>query len=168
MKRILFLVSIVALASTSKAESANPAAKRDPHIPAEKNLDPAWVASLFERGERKVYQGEELTYIGMPCGGIGAGQVEVTGEGTLRFYCSTFDRFQDPNAGHGLSTGYQYLNPQKPESGIKTGFSITIGQQGQPDVSYGLSDQGFDDIRFIGEYPVAQLEYLKSDNSIPV
>ena len=97
MPRLLCLVSLLMLTAEAKSETGKPAAKENPHIPAEKNLKPGWVESLFEKGRRKVYTGNELMYIGMPCGGIGAGQVEVTGEGTLRFYCSTFNKFQDPN-----------------------------------------------------------------------
>jgi hypothetical protein len=54
------------------------------YIPEEKSLDPAWVASLFERGERRVYRGEELRYVAMPCGGVGAGQLLPTRERMLR------------------------------------------------------------------------------------
>ena len=43
-------------------------------IPADKNLDPAWVQSLTDKGTQYVYTGDELNHIGMPCGGIGAGQ----------------------------------------------------------------------------------------------
>src|SRR5579862_8346222 len=53
------------------------------HIPADKNLDPSWVAGLFEKGDPKVYRGDELTCIGMPIGGICAGQLYLRGDGTL-------------------------------------------------------------------------------------
>lgn len=53
------------------------------YIPEDKRLDPVWVASLRDRGEQKVYQGDELRLIGMPCGGIGAGQIEISGTGML-------------------------------------------------------------------------------------
>jgi len=39
------------------------------HIPIDKNLDKAWVDSLFAKGQTKVYRGDELTTIGMPIGG---------------------------------------------------------------------------------------------------
>ncbi|TWT81433.1 hypothetical protein CA13_28860 [Planctomycetes bacterium CA13] len=162
------MLALTAVEAVAQEVSQKSPGKLEPHIPQEKNLDPNWVESLFEKGQRKVYAGDELEHIGMPCGGIGAGQVEVTGEGTLRFYCSTFNKFQAPNAGHGLSTGYQYLNPQKPPSEIKNSFSITVRQQGQADRQYSLSGKDFDDIRFIGEYPVAQIEYGQKDKNLPV
>jgi hypothetical protein len=33
---------------------------------------------------------------------------------------------QQPSAGHGLSTGYQYMNPQKPDSKVKNQFAVVI------------------------------------------
>ena len=35
-------------------------------IPADKKFDPAWVQSLYVRGNRQTYTGDDLTYIGMP------------------------------------------------------------------------------------------------------
>ena len=46
-------------------------------IPANKKLDPAWVRSLYERGHKQTYTNEDLKYIGMPVGGIGAGHVKM-------------------------------------------------------------------------------------------
>jgi len=37
-------------------------------VPADKQLHPDWVKSLFARGERTVYRGAELEKIGMPNG----------------------------------------------------------------------------------------------------
>ena len=46
----------------------------DHFIPADKRLDPEWVQALFARGTRRVYRDKQLETIGMPCGGICAGQ----------------------------------------------------------------------------------------------
>ena len=55
----------------------------DHFVPADKKLDPEWAKALFARGPRRVYRGEQLETIGMPCGGICAGQLYVRGDGTL-------------------------------------------------------------------------------------
>ncbi|MGH7150244.1 MAG: hypothetical protein ACREIU_06085, partial [Planctomycetota bacterium] len=55
----------------------------DRAIPADKGLDPKWVRSLFERGEPTVYRGPSLGKVAMPIGGIGSGQVYLTGDGRL-------------------------------------------------------------------------------------
>ena len=52
-------------------------------IPADKKLNPDWVRSLFARGKPTVYRGKELRYIGMPVGGVGAGQLYLGGDGKL-------------------------------------------------------------------------------------
>src|SRR5947207_13534412 len=56
------------------------------HIPEDKNLSKAWVDSLFAKGQSQVYKGEELTCIGMPIGGICAGQLYLLGDGRLGYW----------------------------------------------------------------------------------
>ncbi len=52
-------------------------------VPADKKLDPQWVKSLFDRGTREVYRGKDLEKIGMPVGGLCAGQLYLGGDGKL-------------------------------------------------------------------------------------
>jgi hypothetical protein len=52
-------------------------------VPADKKLRPEWVKSLFERGTREILRGGDLKFIGMPVGGIGAGQLYLGGDGRL-------------------------------------------------------------------------------------
>ena len=57
---------------------------RRPHlVPAAKKLPRAWWDRLYEKGASRVYRGPELATIGMPVGGIGAGQLYLLGDGTL-------------------------------------------------------------------------------------
>ena len=55
--------------------------KRAP--PADKKLDSSWVKSLYDRGNPTLYRGADLRYIGMPVGGIAAGQLYLGGDGGL-------------------------------------------------------------------------------------
>lgn len=139
-----------------------------PYVPSDKALDPKWDQTLFKKGEQMVYSGKELDKVAMPCGGIGAGQVEVTGFGRLILNESVFNQMQQPNAGHGLSTGYQYLNPQKLESKVGNGFAVTFKETGKSPVKLELNERGYNDIRFVGEYPLAQLQYKRSGEKLPV
>ena len=66
-------------------DSVGPGLNPELYVPLDKTLDRQSVESLFERGEPKVYQEDERNHAGMPCGGIGAVQVEVTGDPTRRF-----------------------------------------------------------------------------------
>ena len=149
------------------AFAAEPTVPYTRYIPVEKHLDPAWVASLTQRGERKAYRGDELKYIAMACGGIGAGQIEITGEGTLGSWW-IFNEDQKANRGNGYSTGWCYLHPQPVDKPVEHGFAIRIAQKGKPVQVLELSRKDFDDLSFIGEYPIATLDYRKSGAKLPV
>ncbi|MDP4213698.1 MAG: GH116 family glycosyl hydrolase [Bacteroidota bacterium] len=142
--------------------------ERRPFIPRDKKLDKVWTASLFEKGRRKIYQGNELNHIAMPCGGIGAGQIEITGDGILCPTESIFNQIQPPNAGLGFSTGDQYLNPQPSVPKIENGFAVRIKEKGKAAQCWRLDRKDFDSLGFIGEYPIATLDYRKSGAEPPV
>jgi non-lysosomal glucosylceramidase len=57
----------------------------DKLVPADKKLSPEWVKSLSERGTPTTYtkNRDELRYIGMPIGGLFAGQLYLGGDGRL-------------------------------------------------------------------------------------
>src|SRR5436189_5334485 len=84
------------------------------HIPEDKNLSQAWVDSLFAKGESKVYKGEELTCIGMPIGGICAGQLYLLGDGRLGYWQIFNLRYF---TGYGTN-GYRTYTPRAP--GLRT------------------------------------------------
>lgn len=157
-------LKMIALSLMCSAPLAAMAAPYKAYIPEDKGLDPAWVASLDQKGEEKVYQGDELRLIAMPCGGIGGGQVEITGDGRLCFTESVYNQRQQPNGGHGVSTGYQYLNPKPSETKIPNGFSIKVGDADL----LKLNGTDFDDMRFVGQYPMAKLDYRSKTAALPV
>src|SRR5262245_49349647 len=79
------MASVAALApGPLQAVQPNPAIRH--YVPVEKKLDRRWVNALFSKGPRKPYRGRELGTIGMPCGGLAAGQVYVRGDGTLAYF----------------------------------------------------------------------------------
>ena len=51
-------------------------------IPADKGLSKQWFHDLYDNTPR-VYKGEQLKTIGMPVGGIAAGQLYIRGDGTF-------------------------------------------------------------------------------------
>ena len=126
-------------------------------IPADKKLSPEWIASLFARGSRTIYRGEELEKIGMPVGGICAGQLYLGGDGRLWHW----DIFNQP-IGTG---GGSYAHPPKPDFPLEQGFALrlTMGEQTQVRT---LDAAGFSDITFCGEYPIGYVEYR--DGACPV
>ena len=52
-------------------------------IPVEKKLSRSDLKRMFNRGEPDVWTGKDLETIGMPVGGIAAGQLYLRGDGTL-------------------------------------------------------------------------------------
>jgi uncharacterized protein (DUF608 family) len=130
-------------------------------IPADKKLDPAWLKALPLRGEAEVYSGAELATIGMPIGGIGAGQVYLGGDGRLWHW----DILNLPVAGNFTSSaGPNYAEPPKPASPFDQGFGIRVGDGPMRR----LDATGFraEQIRFRGEYPMGRVTY--DDPMLPV
>ncbi len=122
-------------------------------VPADKKLRPEWVKSLFDRGAPEVLRGSDLKFIGMPVGGIGAGQLYLGGNGRL-WHWDIFNQ--------SIGTGSEhYARPIVPASPLNQEFSLTIGQNVRT-----LDDAGFSDVSFRGEYPIGTVEY--ADAGVPV
>lgn len=130
-------------------------------VPADKKLRPDWVRSLFARGERTVYRGRELDWIGMPVGGIGCGQVYLGGDGRLWLW-DIFNQHRDTG-----SSGPHYANPLKPASPFAQGFALKHTAGGRSQVR-ALDRTGWSEITFNGEYPLAFVEYRDPDAPVAV
>lgn len=129
-------------------------------IPANKNLDPNWVASLYARGTPAIYSGTDLNLIGMPVGGICCGQVYLSGDGRLWLW----DIF---NASFSVydTTGPHYATPLTFTTPIQQGFGIMVGTGAS--AQYRRLDQtGFANVTFSGQYPIGTVNY--SDPNCPV
>lgn len=143
------------------------------YVPLKKNLSQEWKESLI-KDERKVYKGKELLTIGMPCGGIAAGQLYVRGDGTLANWWIANNAY---NTGYGISHLLNFntaLGPWQvcyqtfePFSYIDQGFSVTIKDKKQT-ITRKLNKTDFDDISFIGEYPIALINYSSNSDPLPV
>lgn len=126
-------------------------------IPPDKKLDPAWVKSLRERGSPTVYRGEALEKIGMPIGGICAGQLYLGGDGRLWHW----DLFNLPQPWNFVNTGGpNYAKPPKPASPIEQGFAVRVSSAGHQEVRT-LDSRGFNprDLSFQGQYPIGLVRY---------
>ena len=142
----------------------------DHFVPADKRLSREWVAQLFARGQSTWYAGDDLQTIGMPVGGICAGQVYVTGDGRL-VHWDVFN--QNANTGYG-AVNYQpgRLPEQTVEGGkvvtsppLDQGFAMRVVSGGRT-VDRTLDRRGFPGVRFCGEYPLAHVRY--TDAAVPV
>lgn len=136
-------------------------------IPADKKLSPEWVKSLYERGEPKVYRGdEELKYIGMPVSGICTGQVYLGGDGRL-WHWDVFKAYGgsgeiiDPR-------GHHYKEPVSVKSPMDSGFALKIESADGGDQVRRLDASGFADIGFQGHYPIGHVEYRDAGSPVEV
>jgi len=57
-----------------------------PLINADKNLPSDWDKKLFDRGSSHIYKADKSKVIGIPCGGLFAGQLYVRTDGTLVYW----------------------------------------------------------------------------------
>lgn len=152
---------------------AQPAIDSSHHVPADKHLGPDWERALWSSAQ-KVYKGRELRTIGMPCGGIASGQLYVRGDGTLAGWWICNNAY---NTGYGKDSLMNFrtaMGPWKvcyqtftPPSYIDQGSTLSVKQGGKMWQKQ-LSDEGFDDISFVGEYPIARIDYASKKEQLPV
>ena len=128
-------------------------------VPPDKRLSPEWVASLFARGTRTVYRGAELEKIGMPIGGLCAGQLYLGGDGKL-WHWDIFNKSMSTGDGN-------YAHPPQPSSPLEQGFAIRVTVDGQRQVR-ALDHSGFSEIGFCGEYPIGYVEYRDPQSPVAV
>ena len=126
-------------------------------VPVDKKLAEDWVRSLFERGTPTIYRGADLKYIGMPVGGICAGQLYLGGDGQLWHW----DIFNNPI----LTTSTHYKTPMLPNEPLDQGFALRILSGATPEIRP-LNAKGFPGVTFCGEYPIGTVTY--SDPAFPL
>jgi uncharacterized protein (DUF608 family) len=138
---------------------AQPAGNEPSHfVPADKRLDPDWVRALFARGKKEVFRGAELSFIGMPVGGIGTGQLYLCGDGTLGNW-EIFNRHEY------LGTGELNYAPRVPAKPVDQGFAVAVESAGQSQTRC-LNRSDFPGVEFCGQYPVGTVRY--ADARFPV
>ncbi|MCX2453824.1 GH116 family glycosyl hydrolase [Pedobacter sp. PLR] len=157
------------------------------NIPVDKNLDPKWVSSLYNRGKETAYykSKNELKYIGMPVGGLHAGTVYVGGDGRLwlwQIYNETFEGAQegiDPktvnwNDGTELRKirvrdGAAYVEPAIANNKrvLEQGFAVKVVTNGKTYIKE-LTEDHWDEVIFKPAYPMATIQYISKDFPVEV
>jgi len=126
-------------------------------VPAEKMLSPDTIKRLLERGQQRFYRGKDLETIGMPVGGIGAGQLYLRGDGTFAVW-QIFNRHVF--SGYGAENYRTY----RPDSPVDSGFAVVVKKDGE--TSAKTLDRDFGTVDFGGEYPIASVYY--NNDAFPV
>ncbi|MFI3295891.1 MAG: GH116 family glycosyl-hydrolase, partial [Rikenellaceae bacterium] len=118
-------------------------------------------AALFMASTSLAQTNSELRYIGMPVGGIAAGQLYMGGDGQLW----NWDIFNVPVSDPGGAGDRYYLNPLVQQEVFANGFGISV-RRGAQLHQRRLNRDGFSQVSFDGQYPMATVTY--SDPSMPV
>ncbi|HEY1683257.1 MAG TPA: GH116 family glycosyl-hydrolase [Tepidisphaeraceae bacterium] len=173
----LIVASIIPLQASSAVEKQNSSdsqlfAESGRLTPARKDFSPGWVASLAQRGQPEVYtagNSNDFAYIGMPVGGIGAGEIYLGGDGKLWDW-DIFNTRADKGFPIGGDENYTkpHIENDSKDPGqyrVEQGFVLRTTIDGKTE-SRTLDKQGFSNIQFRGQYPIASVDY--SDPACPV
>lgn len=133
-------------------------------IPEDKGISAETLGVLKARGERRIYRGAQRFAIGMPIGGICAGQLYLLGDGTLGGWHIDGQR---------NSTGYGSENykAHRPARELEQGFSIRVKDDAGKESRAVLADSenggDYDRVEFVGEFPVAEVRYKGTREGLP-
>ncbi|MEW6745552.1 MAG: GH116 family glycosyl hydrolase [Planctomycetota bacterium] len=128
----------------------------DHYVPTDKKLSDEWVRALFERGVPRVYRGEERAAVAMPVGGIGAGQIYLGSDGTLRTW-EIMNRHSFTGYGGG---SYEFRIPERV---VDHGFAIAVHEADGKTLLRRLREEDVPDVEFRGPYPVGEVTYPAGD-----
>lgn len=157
------------------------------NIPADKGIDPKWLSSLYERGEKISYRKSknELKYIGMPVGGLHAGTVYIGGDGRLwlwQVYNDSYDWTKEGieskvvlwNNGKEQvqirpRDGSAYIEPAIADNlrVLEQGFAISVNDRGKQHTKE-LRESHWDEVIFEPSYPVGKVTYSSADFPVNV
>ncbi|MBB6128803.1 GH116 family glycosyl hydrolase [Mucilaginibacter lappiensis] len=157
------------------------------NIPERKNIDPAWIKSLHNRGDATAYykSKNELKYIGMPVGGLHAGTVYAGGDGRLwlwQIYNETFEgshegiepkavKWNDGTSERTIRArdGSAYVEPAIANNlrVLEQGFAVKVVVDGKTFIKE-LNEDQWEEIIFKPAYPVATVEYKSKDFPLTV
>ncbi len=132
----------------------------DHFVPVDKRLSTQWLRSLYEKGGSRVYRGAELNLIGMPVGGLAAGQLYLCGDGTL-------GEWKIFNQQYFSGCGKENYRPRLPDRPIEQGFAVVVkGRPLKGVLCRGLDRQDFPNVELVAEYPLGSVRY--ADEQFPV
>ena len=142
--------------------------------PTEKQFDPAWIKALATPGQpvvRTAADSSHLDYIGMPIGGIGAGELYLGGDGRLWMWDIFNTRVQPKFPVEG---GLAYIHPHvindatdAGQTVIDQGFVLRTTSDGKT-TTHTLDRDGFPDVKFTGQYPIGYVDYAAADCPVRV
>ena len=153
------IVVVVAVLLGVALLAAPETSERKHLVLADKGLSRKYIQGLYERGERAVYTGDDLETIGMPVGGIAAGQLYLRGDGTLGLW-QIFNEH--------VFTGYgrDCYRTYRPDSPVDSGFALVVESGGKRTLR--PLNRDFGTVAFAGEYPIGLVRYEADDLPVTV
>jgi non-lysosomal glucosylceramidase len=154
----------------SPRDDADPVVKRlttnpEGQTPILKKLDSGWIKALADRGQPQLYtkaNSANFAFIGMPIGGIGAGELYLSGDGRLWDWDIFGTRCRP---GFPVEQGAAYQFPHKvgdvqdpSQQVLDQGFVLRTKQGGKTDTRT-LDKDGFSTVTFSGQYPIGSVDY---------
>jgi len=180
LSRIAFVSLLLASHSKLHSAEATPLNIAESLPPEDKNLDPAWVSSLTQRGGamdshiRGSKKEDTLKYIGMPVGGIGCGTVYLGGDGRLWVW-DIFNQYSLGVVSQRLKLppelekltkiervltserGVNYVFPPTPDKfppAFKQGFGLRVGERFRR-----FEAKDWAEVEFDGKWPIGVVHY---------
>lgn len=132
----------------------------------EKTFTQAQAALLTERGEPVTYTPQNsgnFDYIGMPVGGIGAGQLYLGGDGKL-WWWTIFNKVNRTSGENAHRNPYKRSKSSSHYNRIQQGFLLQV--DGYPDRT--LDRDGYTDITFQGQYPVGHVAFADEAHPLEI
>jgi non-lysosomal glucosylceramidase len=182
MLRLIFCIGAIAIMGLAMDRSiladdrqimAALARSSDGRTPVVKEFPDSFPGVLTARGEPLVYTRENsknFEYIGMPAGGIGAGQLYLGGDGKLWFWDIFNLNYKMGQLKGEEAYQYPYVRSKPTEKGarvIEQGFAISV-KSGDREVRKRLDREGIEDISFLGQYPIGEVRYRDPELSVDV
>lgn len=125
----------------------------------EKGFSEDWIDALAEQGEGRWYSGDELKHIGLPIGGLYAGQLYLGGDGRL-WYWDIFNRSVIDPGGPGDKFYNVAMFPDDYRA-VSSSFLLEID-----DLAVLLDGRSFEDVQFRSEYPIGRVRM--TDEQVPI
>jgi non-lysosomal glucosylceramidase len=142
--------------------------------PTVKEFPIGWIENLagFDKPVPLTRQNSHnFDFIGMPIGGIGAGELYLGGDGRL-WNWDIFNSRVEP--GFPVEQGLAYVRPHKVANSADTGqvflrqgFVLRTSSGGKVS-SYTLDRDGFSNVQFSGEYPMGRVRYSSPNCPVSV
>ncbi|MDQ8180329.1 GH116 family glycosyl-hydrolase [Pelagicoccus sp. SDUM812005] len=136
-----------------------------------KHFPEGFAQTLIDRGAPLIYTKENsknFEYIGMPVGGIAAGQLYLGGDGKLWFWDIFNLNFKMGQLKGEEAYEFPYVRSKPNEKGarmVEHGFRVQTRGGGKT-VSRILDRNGIEHIEFLGQYPIGEVRYR--DPELPV